>query len=165
MIADKEFERLFRQEFKGLADSTIFQNDLGEYEVFSKYRIVPEKPGYRVFCAANEVGVFSSTRSALSWCIADKHAAYNMALEILLTDVKLSSLTNDIAVRAAIGDRSKNSLFREDIGTKLESKIIHKKLLENRLAKCINWAKYYEQRGFNNEIARTSRPGTSKTSR
>jgi len=165
MIADKEFERLFRQEFKGLADSTIFQNDLGEYEVFSKYRIVPEKPGYRVFCAANEVGVFSSTRSALSWCIADKHAAYNMAREILLTDVKLSSLTNDIAVRAAIGDRSKNSLFREDIGTKLESKIIHKKLLENRLAKCINWAKYYEQRGFNNEIARTSRPGTSKTSR
>ena len=48
MIIDKEFERMFRQEFKGLSENVLFQNEIGEYEVFGKYRIIPEAVGYRV---------------------------------------------------------------------------------------------------------------------
>jgi hypothetical protein len=165
MKQDQEFERMFRQEFKNIVPNLIWQNDAGEYEAFGKYRIVPMRPGYQVFCAANQVGTFYSTRSALGWCIADKHGAHNTARELLETDTKLHSLIHDISVRTAIAERSKNFDFRDSIGTKLETKIIHKKQLENQLAKCVNWAKYIQQRGFENETARTGRGQPNKTSR
>ena len=165
MKSDQEFDRLFRQEFKDITPNLIWKTDSGEYEAFGRYRIVPQRPGYRVFCSATEVGTFHSTKTALSWCIADKHSAYNTARELLTVDNKLNALTQDINARAAIGDRSKNPELRETILTKLESKIIHKKQLENQLTKCVNWAKYIQQRGFENETARTGRSQPNKTSR
>jgi hypothetical protein len=165
MKPDQEFERLLRQEFRDTMPNTIWQNEDGSYQVFGHYRIQPERPGYRVFCSATDVGVFSSTRTALSWCIADKNKSYNTARELLTVDHKLTSLTHDINARAAVGDRSKDPALRETILTKLESKIIRKKLLENQLTKCVNWAKYCQQRGFENETARTGRTKSNKTSR
>jgi hypothetical protein len=165
MKQDQEFERMFRQEFQDVAANLIWQNEAGEYEVFTKYRIISERPGYRVFCSATEVGVFNSTRTALSWCIADKYQKYNLARELLEVDNKLGSLTADIAVRAAIADRSTRIEFRDEVGTKLETKIIRKKQLENQLANCVSWAKYCQQRGFNNETARTGRNQSNKASR
>jgi len=165
MNTTQEFDRLFKQEFKDLIPNTIFQLDNGGYEVFGKYYIIPEKSVYRVYCWATDVGVFNSTRAALSWCIADKYAQFNLARELLETDQKLGYLTNDISVRANIGDRSKNWNFRDPIGSKLEIKIIRKKQLEKQLTKCVNWAKYYQQRGFNNETQRIGRGQPNKTSR
>ena len=165
MKSDQEFERVLRQEIKDILPNTIWQNEDGVYSVFGHYRIQPERPGYRVFCGATEVGVFNTTRTALSWCIADKNKSYNTARELLTVDTKLTALTQDINARAAVGDRSKNPALRETILTKLETKIIHKKQLENQLTKCVNWAKYCQQRGFNNETARTGRSQPNKTSR
>jgi hypothetical protein len=165
MNSTQEFDRLFKQEFKDLIPNTIFELQKGVYEVFGKYRIIFEKQGYRVFCHATDIGVFNSTRTALSWCIADKYAKLNLARELLETDQKLGYLNNDIVVRTTIADRSKHWSFGDSVGTKLETKIIRKKQLENRLAKCVNWAKYYQQRGFNNETQRIGRSQPNKTSR
>ena len=165
MVDEHQLDRMFRKEFRDLMPNMIWETDDGSYEVFGRYHIVPEKRGFRVFCSATDVGLFATTRTALSWCIADKNRAYNTARELLSVDNKLSSLTADIAVRAAIGDRSKNPALREMILTKLESKIIQKKQLENQLANCVNWAKYCQQRGFDNETARTGRSQPNKTSR
>ena len=148
MNFNHEVNRLFRQEFPDLLPNTIWRNEDGTYEVFGHYRIVPEKLKYRVYCAATDVGVFNSTKTALSWCIADKHQAYNLARELLETDIKLGALTNDINARASVADRSKNFEFRDSVGTKLETKIIRKKQLENQLAKSVNWAKQIQARGF-----------------
>ena len=164
MNTEQEFERAFRQEFPSLVKTAIWQNEDGEYEVFGRYLIRPESTGYRVFCSATDVGVFTTTRTALSWCIADKHKSYVLARDLQTLDQKLGHITNDIAVRAAVGDRSTQSQFREDIEIKLESKIILKKQLELQLAKCVNRAKYYQQRGLDNETARTGRK-PNKTSR
>jgi hypothetical protein len=165
MKPDQEFERLFRQEFKDITPNLIWKNDSGDYEAFGKYRIVPHHPGYQVFCSATEVGVFATTRTALSWCIADKNGAYNTARELLTVDSKLNALTQDINTRAAVGDRSQNPGLRETILTKLESKIIHKKQLEKQLTKCVSWAKYIQHRGFEDETQRTGRSQPNKTSR
>lgn len=165
MNFNQEVHRLFRQDFPDLLPNTIWRNDDGSYEVFGHYRIVPEQSKYRVYCSATDVGVFNTTKTALSWCIADKHRAYNLAREILETDIKLGTLTNDINIRASVADRSKNFEFRDNIGTKLETKIIRKKQLENQLTKSVNWAKYIQQRGFENETARTGRNQPNKTSR
>lgn len=165
MKSNQELERLFKQEFRDLLPNTIWQKDNGVYEVFGHYQIEPANPGYRVTCSATEVGKFSSTKTALSWCIADKHRAYNVARELLETDTKLSALINDISARIRIGERSSNPVFRESVTIKLETKIIHKNQLENQLAKYINWAKYCQQRGFKNEAQRTGQSQPIKTSR
>jgi hypothetical protein len=164
-MRERDVEQAFRQEFRHIMPNMIWQNNDGVYEVFGRYRIQPEFGSFRVFCSATDVGLFATTRTALSWCIADKHSAYNTAREILRTDNKLTALTHDITVRAALGDRSRDPALREIILTKLESKIIHKKLLENQLTKCVDWAKYVQQRGFEDETARTGRGQPNKTSR
>ncbi len=101
----------------------------------------------------------------MSWCIADKFKKYNIARDLIQLDNNLYHLTADINARAAIGDRTKDADQREIILTKLENKILKKKEIENRLAKCVNRAKYYQQRGFDNEIARIGRTAANKTSR
>lgn len=164
MKQDREFERIFRQEFKNIEPNIIWQSEDG-YEVFGHYKIQTKKPGYLVSSGLSEIGVFSSTRTALSWCIADKNRGYNTAREILRTDNKLTDLKNDIHTRAAIGDRSRDHGLREIILTKLESKIIQKKLLENQLDKYVSWAKYIQHRGFQNETARTGRGQSETTNR
>lgn len=165
MIPEKEVERLFRREFQDVLHNLIWQNDLGEYEVFDRYRIVPESGEYRIFCSATDVGLFASKRTALSWCIADKNQAYNLARELHELDRKLSALNNDITTRSALAERSRNWEFRDPVATKLESKIIRRKQIENRLANCVNWAKYTQQRGFTNETQRIGRGQPNKTSR
>ena len=165
MTSEREVERAFRQEFRDLMPHVIWQSDDGVYQVFGRYRIQRESLGFRVFCSATDVGVFATTRTALSWCIADKNCAYNTAQELLTVDNKLAALTADIETRAAIGDRSRDPALRELIMTKLASKIIHKKMLENQLSKCINWAKYVQQRGFEDETQRIGRGQPNKASR
>lgn len=165
MNLEQDFLRLVKQEFKDINDTLIWKDENGDFHVFGHYKIVPEKPKYHVFCGATEVGPFNSTRAALSWCIADKHKLFSLARDILTQDTKLGLLTQDIQTRAGAADKSTKVEFREIIGTKLESKIIRKKQIEQALNKSINFAKYYEQRGFANETARTSRNPNNKTSR
>jgi hypothetical protein len=165
MNQDKEFERALRQELKDILPNTIFQLENGIYSVFGKYRIEPNRPGYKVYCSATEVGIFNTTKTALSWCIADKYQAYNTARDILELDIKLGVLSADITARTAIAEHSAQWEFRDNVGTKLETKIIRKKQVENELAKCVSWAKYIQQRGFNNETARTGRSQPNKASR
>jgi hypothetical protein len=118
-----------------------------------------------VYCAANPVGEFSSTRTAVSWCVADKYRNYNLARDILRTDNRLSAVSNDVFVRMGVANKSKRAEFRESIDTKLETKIIRKKELEHELSKYINLAKYLQQRGFDNETARSGRATKNQTSR
>ena len=165
MKIDKEISREILKEFPTLEHNSIWKNSDGNYTVFGRYSIVKESSGYRVHCALTDVGVFYSSKSALSWCIADKFKQYNVARDLMQLDNNLHHLTVDIGTRAAIGDRTKNADQREIILTKLENKILKKKEIENRLAKCVNWAKYYQQRGFDNETARIGRAAANKTSR
>jgi hypothetical protein len=165
MISQREIERMFRQEFQEFLPNLIWQNDDGAYEVFDRYRIVSESNEFRVFCSATDVGLFATTRSALAWCIADKNKAYNLARELHELDRKLTALANDIAVRSALAERSRRWDFRDPVSTKLETKIIRKKQVENRLAKCVSWAKYTQQRGFANETQRIGHSQPKKTSR
>lgn len=165
MIPDKEFERLIEREFTELMPWLIWQNDAGEYEAFGRYTVVPQHPGYLVLINNDRQGLFNSTRSAISWCVADKFAQYNLARDILNYDRQLGNIANDIFVRAGIAHRTKNSMLRENIETKLQLKIIHKREIEAQLNKCVNWAKYLQQKGFENETSRFGHATTIKTNR
>jgi len=164
-MKDQELENLVRTELKSIMPNIIWRNDHGDYELFGKYRIVANRPSYTVYCSATEVGEFSSTRTAVSWCVADKYCNYNLARDILRTDTRLAAVTSDIIVRMGVANRSKRAEFRESIDTKLETKIIRKKELEQQLANYVKMAKYLQQKGFENETARSSRSAANKTSR
>jgi hypothetical protein len=164
-MKDQELEAWVRSELRTVMPNFIWCNDAGEYELFGRYRIVSNRPGYTVYCYANSVGEFSSTKTAVSWCVADKYCNYNLARDILRTDTRLSAVTNDVFVRMGVANKSKRAEFRESIDTKLETKIIRKKELEHELSKYVNLAKYLQQRGFDNETARSSRTTKNQTSR
>ena len=162
---DEELERAFNHEFKDLIKNIVYQDAVGRYVVFGHYTLT-KKPGtFTVKTDLSDELQFSSSRSAMCWCIADNAQLYNLARDILLLDSKLYDLRNDIATRARVGDASRNVDFREVITTKLEGKIIYKNQLESALNKCVNKAKYYYQRGLNNEIVRTGRKDAFTTSR
>ena len=165
MTKDQELEAWVRSELQSIMPNFIWRNDAGEYELFGKYRIVSNRPGYTVYCQANAAGEFSSTRTAVSWCVADKYCNYNLAREIHNTDSRLTAVSNDVFVRAGVANRSKRADFRESIDIKLETKIIRRKELENQLTKYINLAKYLQQRGFDNETARSGRATKNQTNR
>lgn len=165
MTKDQKLESWVRRELDSVLPHVIWQDEAGTYEVFGKYRIIPKKHGYKVFVHATEVGIFSNTRSAMSWCVADKYRRFNLARSILQVDNLLNNLHNDIVVRAGLAERSKRPQFREDVGTKLSTKIMRRFELENQLDKYVKVAKYLQLQGFNNETPRTGRHGTNKTSR
>ena len=164
-MKEQQLEAWVREELKTVLPNMIWRNDSGEYELFGRYRILKERTGYRVFCHATEVGIFSGTKSAVSWCIADKYRDYNLARQILNTDNRLEAVNNDIYARVGAANRSKRAEFKENIDIKLEPKIIRKRELEKQLAKYVNSAKYLQQRGFDNEIARLGRATKNQTNR
>jgi len=164
-MKERELEAWVRKELKTVLPNIIWRNDDGEYEVFGRYKIARQPNGYRVMCYATDVGVFSSTKTAVSWCVADKYRDYNLARDILHTDTRLDAIATDIITRIAAANRSRRADFKESIDTKLEPKIIRKKQLEKQLDKLVNSAKYLQQRGFDNEIARSSRATKNTPSR
>ena len=165
MIKEQKFERMAQEEFKHILPVLVWQNDRGEYEVFGKYRIVPDNTGYTVYINEDVQGFFNSTRSAMSWCVADKYRQYNLARDLLTFDNMLGHISNDIFVRAGVANKTKNTDIRENIETKLEPRIIQKRELESQLNKCINRAKYLQQKGFENETSRSGSATTIKTNR
>lgn len=154
-------ESWVQKEFQQMSSFLLWKNERGEYEVFGRYKIIPVKNGFKVHSNNDdEQGFFSSTRTAISWCIADKYNKIDLADQLLLLDNRLNNISNDIFVRLGTAHKSQNADTKENIETKLETKILHKKELEYQLDKCVDWAKYLQKKGFENE---TSRAGTSTT--
>ena len=157
MNRDRALERWISSEIKNVRPLLIWRNDAGEYEAFCRYRIAQEQQQYRVYRRGHDCGVFSSTRLALSWCIADHNRKHELSRDLAALDHELQLISTDLTVRVGIAERSRRPQFREDVFTKLQGRIIRRRELEHRLDKCVDLAKYWQQRGFTYETARTSR--------
>ena len=95
-MKERELEIWVREELQTVLPNIIWRNDAGEYELFGRYKIAKKKDGYHVMCHATDVGLFSSTKTAVSWCVADKYRDYNLARQIRSTSTRLDSITSDI---------------------------------------------------------------------
>ena len=154
MKSKRKIERILKEELNNTLPNAIWEIEEGGYEVFGKYRILPHDRDYKVTKLQQKVGIFNSTKAALSWCIADKFNLYELSKELLMIEHKLFNLNNDIEVRSSIANKSDDDEFCDMVSVKLEAKIHRKEQLEERLVKCVNYAKYWQQRGFLNETAR-----------
>ena len=163
MNPSQKLAALAEQELPKLLDHVIVA-DGEKYRVFGSYVLRQTTQGYALTYQDCPVGTFTSTRSAVAWCIADKNRQYNLANEIKHLDFTLLRLRNDIEVRGGQARKSHGS-FWETVTAKAQHKQSQRQQIENELTKCINSAKYWQLRGSNNETARTGRNTPYKTNR
>lgn len=159
-----KLERFAERELKRNLHAIIVPDDEGGYIAFGSYHLVPEAQGYKVYTLTSDTpSHFSSKRSAISWCVADKFNHLNLAQNIRILDQKKQILEADIHCRRTSADRSKTQSFYEIVNTKIQPKLDRYNSLNAELEKCLNSAKYLQIKGFNNETARPSGTTSRKT--
>jgi hypothetical protein len=137
-----------------LIENSIIEDGQGGYLVFSRYHIEPKFGVVEVRDWNGPIHDFANKRVAMSWCVADRVNNINLANQILSLDKKKQHLSADIECRKKIRDGTNTSEFEEIVNTKLEPKIHLYRAVSRELEKCINWAKYIQIKGFDNETAR-----------
>lgn len=156
MNREQKLERFAEKVSASLKDA-IMPMDNG-YLVFGIYRIYPtENQKFSVQHYDSDVAEFGSKRSAISWCIAEKHRQYKLSQDIASLDSKKYQLESDIRSRQRLAERSRRQEFYDTVSAKLEPKISYYNAVSAELEKCLYSAKYLQYRGFNNETARHSR--------
>lgn len=163
MIQEQKLEQFAERELKRNMHTMIVSDDDGGYIAFGKYHLVPHAQGFNVYTTTDLVGLFSSKRSAISWCVADNNNQLALAQQIKVLDFKKQVLGADIHCRRSVAKQAKHTDFTELVNTKIQPKIDIYNSLNSELEKCLNSAKYMQIRGFNNETARSSGTQSRKT--
>ena len=150
-----KLEQVLMPEFERALASSILPDDIG-YKVFNQYHIVPGKNKVTVdHMHFPEVKKFTTQRTALSWCIADRYGQIKLADNIIFLETKKIRIQDDVSAQVAHVDRFTDAEQRELVQLKLHHKQSVLNQVNEQLNKCVNLAKYWQIKGFNNEIART----------
>lgn len=129
----------------------------GRLFLFGRYLVESTQSGTGVWRNDDFLAEFTSKRSALSYCVADRQRDYNLARRILQLDTTKRILGDDISMRKSLLTRSTNTRTRDTVAAKLQQKDSNLRSVISQLEKCISRAKYLQLRGFINETARTRR--------
>lgn len=166
MISNRAWNRLHgmvAQDLPSLAANTILPDGSG-YWVFECYRVEPQQQLWLVTKRGTPVASMTSLKSAVSWCVADKYQQHQLSTEIQSLDNHKLLLESDIDTRRQLW-RQCTGTRRDAASAKLASRQQRLDSVNQRLAKCINVAKYWQLRGFNNETARSGRNTPHRTHR
>lgn len=154
MTLQDKLKKIILSELPALAKDIILE-DNNKYIVFTDY-VLEQKSGYFTVSYNNEfVGKFSSSRTALSWCVAERVKRINLSRRILELDTRKIQLDTDIDISKNTIQKSKSPEFKEIIRLKLSTKIERRDTVNSELLKCINSAKYIQITRTNNETGRT----------
>jgi hypothetical protein len=159
----QKLQQIIEPEFEQLKSNMIMVQD-NQYHVFDQYTIEKSADdNYSVARQRRVDKIFSTLPVALSWCIADKHQNNTLAYAIQNLDQERVRIAADVFVRESLLKQIKDPNRREITHIKISAKKQGLKSVENRLAKCVSLAKYYQIRGFNcDETARTRRTQTTR---
>lgn len=138
-IAESELERMAHN---------LILPAAGGYRVFRDYFICRRHGRWCVTKRHNDMIEFTTSRSALAWCIADKHQQWDLARRIQQLDERVAITDRGLAprlMRFTAGSRN----------TALAAKIQHRQQqrfnVKSELDKCVSRAKYLQIRGFRND--------------
>jgi hypothetical protein len=157
-----DLRRIVGADLFGLEKNIIFPDGTG-HSVFGTYFIQKEQNTFVVYKQQQVKDSFSSTKTALSWCIADKYNQHALRDKIASLDLLQTRVANDVQTRSDSARRQATPELREIATVKVNSRKDKLQHINNELDKCTNLAKYWQIRGFNNEIARTRRPAPNRT--
>jgi hypothetical protein len=145
-----------------LVKHNMIWHEQGRYHVFGNYAITVASEGCDLAATGQEPQRFSSIKSALAWCIAHKYQRHDVAQEISRLDQQRQRDRADLEVRTYLAKRQRDVVRKEMAMLKADQRRRQLEFVENRLDKCINLAKYWQIRGFNNETARTGRSASNR---
>ena len=122
--------------------------------VFGIYTIVKHPEDFTVYKNCVEQVVFNSAKHALSWCIFDKYRLLDAKKRIVECDKQFGYKQMEImhyinCIKGSTDVFQKGVLFDRLYNSKSQAVAIKK-----QLNKCVNLAKYWQQKGFENETAR-----------
>lgn len=132
--------------------NSVFAND-NVIKAFGQYLIKKSNSGCIIYKRNVPVLETSSVRCALSWCVADKYKIASLKNKLIEYDTELTRRQNDVlyythTIKNSQDIALKNTLF--DRLLQCQDKI---KATKNKLDKCINSTKYWQQKGFDNETS------------
>lgn len=152
------------QDLANLAPNTILPDGRG-FQVFEIYGVQPEQGLWRVVKRGEPVAKMANIKNAVSWCVADKYQQHRLGNDIMSLDQRKIMLENDMRARQHLARSPRKHTSAEALDAKLAARRYRLEDIDQRLAKCINVAKYWQLRGFNNETARTGRTTPHRTHR
>jgi hypothetical protein len=123
-------------------------------QAFGCYTISLKDHLYHVYKNRVLAVTVCSRKSALSWCIADKYKVTPLAENIEHYDRELDRKNSEIAHYKNVLHANVPTERKSIIADRLFESILKAKHIHNELDKCVNRAKYWQQKGFNNETAR-----------
>lgn len=157
-------ESIVNTEMPMLKNNLFLRTDDG-YEVFDLYIVKQQDDMVSVTKGRSSMGTFTTVKTALSWCIADNYQQNQLAESIRKLDADKKRVSEDVNVRRVLLRGFKNTDRREAVELKVQMRQYKLTDLNEQLDKCINLAKYWQLRGFNNEIARTRHTTSNKKHR
>lgn len=163
MIDQGKMDQWAEREFSRLLGKIIVPDGDGNYVVFGKYFLHATQGLCVVKSTTREPIEFSSRRIALSWCLADRAQRYDLAMQILQLDTKKRNLSRDLECRKTLAERSSNTVFRQTVMDKIQTKVQSLHNIKSQLEKCVNSTKYWQPKGFTYETARTGCSTAIKT--
>jgi hypothetical protein len=155
MKYNQKLEAFAERELVNLADNLVLE-DGNRYFVFGRYDLTKLEYGVQVSDRNNPIGIFSGTKTAVAWCIADKFNQLNVAHRIQQLDQERTRYVNDITAKQLLMSNSNDYNFKDTVSIKILQQQRQYQTIETELTKYVNLAKYWQYRGFNNETQRTS---------
>lgn len=149
-------EEFFKKIHQNLIHTLIYQISDDVYILYDQYSVQRHDKSFIVtrFRDQREFK-FNRIRNATAWAILDKHNKFYEATRLYELDTKLEGIKIDVAIHR----RLKNTDSLEDYliySDKYENDLIRQQKFQRELDKYIIMAKYCQQRGFENELNRTS---------
>jgi hypothetical protein len=146
-------ERIAREQFHDNPNA-LFRagNDI---HAFGRYLIHRTEDSYQIFRGATLAAETDTSKVALCWCIADKLNKHELTQEILWADQAVAWRAKEIEYYRHTLDISQDSVKKYVISDRLTDAQLKLRYARERLDKCLNLAKYWQHKGFNDETART----------
>ena len=134
-------------------ENTLFRYG-NEITAFGDYKIVKHNEHFQIVKKHQHIIDTAYIKTALSWCIADKFNLYQLKKDLIQHDISVSKHENDILFYKHIIKRSADTDYKITALARLSDTVGEINLAKIRLNKCINSAKYWQQKGFENETSR-----------
>jgi len=148
---ESTLDRIARQVFAN-PNSILPFND--GYQAFGRYTIAKQAQYFEVYRGATLAACPSSARLALAWCIADKLGKFTLTQEITLFDQEIERRRDEIRYFRHMIETTTDTERRYVLEDRLQHSHSRLKWLQEHLDKCVNLAKYWQQKGFKDETAR-----------
>ena len=137
-------------------DNLIYQEDNSVYTLFNKYFIKRSNTGSIVYRKTDgEYFEFNNSKIATAWCILDRYNKIFESRRIIELNNKIISLSAEKLNLSKLQHRTKaeqSEIYRD----KLSEIVNRQNQFQWELDKYIILAKQCQQRGFENELTRTS---------